>query len=195
MEEKKYRFLALKLSVLFFLLCSTVFGATITSVSNDNRIDFGGHGAAEYVNVGNNSSIIGNQIRGVYYDNIYGLYTLNWSPDNSKNVHFTDSTDKCANGYGFKIRGKAKSDYAGFIEFNDVYYCESDNELHGTAYSDFTGEQDFEGIQFQLVTNLANSTDTGSDVFTNDTSDVDELKWLFRDNFDANKGSTFYIIK
>lgn len=207
MKKKKSNLVfILKILSLIFILSSTVFWATITTViphntSNDNRIQFSpaGH-QTQYANVNGNSSIIGNEIRWEYFDTKYGSFKLDWSSNPRENVRFIGSTSKCSSGYGYKIWGKAYSQNAWYITFNKsesefVYYCENDNSLHGKAYSPYIGYQDFEGLQFSLVSGIQTYTDTKSDIFVNDTTDITELKWMFINHFQDTQGSSFYIIK
>lgn len=196
MKTKKHQYIALKIAVLFGLLSTTVFGATISSLSNDGRIEFwSSHGNTEYINVGANSSIIWNELRWFYFDRYFGIYRLDWSSDPKQNVHFADSTTKCTNWYGYQLAWRARSDFAGTIDLSNIYYCVATNTLHGTANLPSTWEQSFEGISFQLIANIQANTDISNNIFTNDTTTIDDIKNELQQNFDSTDGSQFYIIK
>lgn len=114
-------------------------------------------GTTSYINKNNDSDTIGNYLRGYYYDTQLGFFRLDWNlTDTTKNVRIISSTDKCGTGYGYKFGGYAYGEAGGYIKFdynNDifVYYCESDKKLHGYAYSEHTGFQNFEGLSFEVV--------------------------------------------
>lgn len=108
-------------------------------------------GVVEYVNKDNDQAILGNYLKGYYYDTELGFFKLDWSADTSKNVRFVASTTRCATGYGYSLGGYAYGQDGGLIDFGyspsaSVYYCESDQKLHGHAYSVDAGFQNFEGI-------------------------------------------------
>ncbi len=148
-----------------------------SSGSNNSQIWFStgstSSGTTSYINKNNDSDVIGNYLRGYYYDTQFGYFKLDWNETNAnENVHVASSTDKCGTGYGYKFSGFAQSTTAGFINFNHdvsnfVYYCESDKKLHGWAYSEHLGFQSFEGIGFEVVALSQNnpSLSTGNDPF------------------------------
>ena len=145
-------------------------------------------GAASYINKNNDSDIIENYFTGAYYDSQFEFFQLNWSTDTTKNVRIIGTTGKCSSGYGYKLGWFAYNDQAGFVrfDFSDslyVYYCQSDKKLHGYAYSEHIGFQNFEWIGFEIdalslstsapqTTGTSQSPSTGvtSTIFTNDTS-------------------------
>ncbi|MDP2104079.1 MAG: hypothetical protein Q8K26_04115 [Candidatus Gracilibacteria bacterium] len=136
-------------------------------------------GTTSYINKTNDSDTIGNYLRGYYYDTQFGFFRLDWNlVDTTKNVRIISSTDKCGTGYGYKFGGYAYGEAGGYIKFdynNDifVYYCESDDKLHGYAYSEHTGFQSFEGLSFEIIALSGNtpSLTFGSDsFFVNNTS-------------------------
>lgn len=170
----------------------------------------------EYVNKWANISIIGNYFRGYYYDSILWYFKLDWSLDDpTKNVRIISSTTKCPSGYGYKLWWYAYSTYAGFMDFNYnnnifVYYCESDESLHGYAYSKYGWFQSFEGIQFEILPwSWATTVLSWTGLFVNDTTDIwgestynwadsipdyNNLGWdIFE--YDDTKESIFYIFK
>lgn len=126
-----------------------------------------------YWNKNNDSDVIGNYLRGYYYDSQFGFFKLDWNGvDMMKNVHIISSTDKCGSWYGYKFSGYAYSDTAGYINFNYdtnnfVYYCEADKKLHGYAYGEQIGFQNFEWISFEVVALAQNnqSLPSGNDPF------------------------------
>ena len=135
--------------------------AATGSGSNNSVVWFSTGGAStgttSYINKNNDSDTIGNYLRGYYYDTQFGFFRLDWNAtDTSQNVRIVSSTNKCGTGYGYKFSGFAYSDTAGLVRFdssNDVfvYYCESDKRLHGYAYSEQIGFQNFEGLSFEIV--------------------------------------------
>jgi len=136
-------------------------------------------GTTSYINKDNDSDTIGNYLRGYYYDTQFGFFRLDWNlVDTTKNVRIISSTDKCGTGYGYKFAGYAYGEAGGYIKFdynNDifVYYCESDDKLHGYAYSEHTGFQNFEGLSFEVVAlsqNIPNLTFGSDPFFVNNTS-------------------------
>lgn len=164
----------------------------------------------QYVNRDNDSSTIYNYLRGYYYDTQYGFFKLDWNAlDPSENVHVSDSSDRCPTGYGYRFDGYAQGVDAGFLDFGYdddifVYYCESDNRLHGYAYHPDLGLQSFEGISFSLAatsTNVASGSVSVDPFFVNNNSVL-----LLPDNgsisvqgdvssSDWGKSAIFYIIK
>lgn len=147
------------------------------SGSNNSTVWFSTGGAStgttSYINKNNDSDTIGNYLRGYYYDTQFGFFRLDWNAtDTSQNVQIVSSTDKCGTGYGYKFAGYAYSDTAGLIKFdysNDIfaYYCESDKRLHGYAYSEQIGFQNFEGLSFEIIALSQNTPSLmfGSDPF------------------------------
>lgn len=134
-------------------------------------------GITSYVNNGDNSSIIWNYFTWYYYDSILWFFRLDWSSNEKQNVRITGSTSKCTSGYWYKLWWYAYSQYQWYIDFdyNDdifVYYCESDNVLHGYAYAQHIGFQNFEWIGFEIVPILVQVSEPESslEVFVNDTS-------------------------
>ncbi|MFK7779888.1 MAG: hypothetical protein QM490_01965 [Candidatus Gracilibacteria bacterium] len=206
-----------------FFIIGTVFGSftsfLITSQystntgSNNSVISFTGTVTKEgyYVNDESNSSIIQDYFEGYYFDSLFGYFKLDWSINELENVRFIDSTSKCTTGYGYKLGGKAFSEQAGYINFNYnattfVYYCLDDSKLHGTAYGEYIGYQDFEGIELAVVNNVTDLTETVNDnLFINDTTNIRESVLFSTDGIeslggdvnqlDVNKESIFYIIK
>lgn len=171
-----------------------------------------------YINKGGNSSIIGNYFTGYYYDSVLGYFEVDKSSSESENVRITWSTWECSTWYGYKLWGYAYSDAFGYIDFdydsnNFVYYCVSDESLHGYAYSTILWFQNFEGIDFDInVTPLILPEEpTGTGIFVNDTTEIlDETPEVTEiDNssfdydsiqndlleFDGKYESLFYIIK
>ncbi|EKD44771.1 MAG: hypothetical protein ACD_71C00010G0003 [uncultured bacterium (gcode 4)] len=137
-------------------------------------------GTTSYINKDNDSDTIGNYLRGYYYDTQFGFFRLDWNlTDTTQNVRIISSTDKCGTGYGYKFGGYAYGEAGGYIKFdynNDifVYYCESDDKLHGYAYSEHTGFQNFEGLSFEVVALSQNTSNlpsgSGDPFFVNNTS-------------------------
>jgi hypothetical protein len=113
-------------------------------------------GTTSYVNSNSDATVIGDYLKGYYYDSMLGFFRLDWSANPSNNVRFVASSTKCASGYGYQLGGYAYGAYGGIINFGyssniNVYYCQSDNKLHGYAYSSDTGFQNFEGVGFSLL--------------------------------------------
>lgn len=131
-----------------------------------------------YTNEWNNSDIIWDYLSWFYYNSLYWFFELNWSSDNSKNIRITSSTDLCNSGYGYKLGGYAKSDTLWLIDFDYnstvyVYYCLDDASLHGKAYSDLIGYQNFEWLHFQILSTLSWSLDSSADtLFVNNTTTI-----------------------
>lgn len=155
-------------------------------------------GYTSVVNSGDDSSTVGNYFRGYYFDSNYGFFKLDWSADTTQNVRILESTDKCAaigiGGYGYKIGGYAKSEEVGFIKFDYssdifVFYCDSDKKLHGYAYSDIAGFQNFEGISVD-ISGAPSVLTTFSDPFFSLDSIQGESPIT-----DPNKEIFFYVIK
>lgn len=159
-----------------------------------------------YVNLGDNSSIIWNYFEWFYYDSVFWLFQLDWSNDTNENVRIVDSTSNCWTGYGYKLWWRAYSGKAGYIDFDYnsstyVYYCEDDNRLHWTAYSQYVWYQNFEWIEVQVIPNIASLvTELWSEIFVNDYTNIGDstsswsLGWDTI-NLDDTKESIFYIIK
>lgn len=168
-----------------------------------------------YINAWNNSTIIWNYFTGYYYDSVFWFFQLDWSSNPEKNVRIFSSTDECPTGYWYKLWWKAFSENAWFIDFNYssdvfVYYCESDSKLHWKAYSKEIGVQNFEWIEFEIITSWdTEAIITNSDVFSNDNTrinieevftwsnsnvSIDEILWEDL-KFDQTEESIFYIVK
>lgn len=150
---------------------TTTGGNTNTVWFSTGTTSTGAQYYVQYVNRDNDSSIVNNYLQGYYYDTQFGFFKLDWdSTTPSNNVRIVDSTDKCPTGYGYKLGGYARGEDVGFLDFdfdNDiyVYYCESDQKLHGYAYDFDLGLQSFEGIGFNIA---ASSTNTASLIGGND---------------------------
>lgn len=164
----------------------------------------------QYINRDNDSFILNNYLKGYYYDTQYGFFRLDWNSTNlTENVYISNSTDRCPSGYGYRFDGFAQGIDAGFMDFGYdentyVYYCESDNKLHGYAYSPDFWLQSFEGIMFSVgssSTNLASMNTSIDPFFVNNSSillipdtssqsiqsDVSSSDW--------GKSTIFYIVK
>ena len=121
-------------------------------------------GTTSYWNEDNDSNVIGNYLRGYYYDTQFWFFKLDWNPlDLTQNIRIISSTDKCSTGYGYRFWGYAQSETVWLINFgysNEiyVYYCELDKQLHGYAYSEHIGFQNFEGISFEVIALSQNMT-------------------------------------
>lgn len=187
MKTKKTLYIGGKIVLLCVLLSTTVFGATLVATSDDGRIQFQS-GKTEYVNIGENSSIIGNELRGFYFDEFFGLYEF-------QNLRFADSTTRCSVGYGYQLSGNAVSEFAGSIDLSDLYYCVDTQSLHGDAFRSISGTQAFEWIIFILDSGVTTGVDVGNSIFVNDTTDINDIRKELEKNFDSSKGSQFYIIK
>ena len=144
--------------------------------SNNSLISVGSY--LEYMNRGDNSSIIGNYFRGYYYDSVFGFFKMDWSSNQNQNVRIVSSTSQCSNGYGYKLGGFAYSTIAGFVDFDYnqnifVYYCVQDEKLYGYAYSSTVGFQNFQGISFDIESIPSPpAVIAWTGVFTNDTSNI-----------------------
>jgi len=178
----------------------------------------------EYINKGNNSSVIGNYFSWYYYDSVLWYFETDFLPNPNENVRVVGSSPLCATGYGYKLWWYAYSSYFGFVDFDyssdiHVYYCVSDEELHGFAYSESNGFQNFEWISFPIESLGTTPTvaPTSSWAFTNDESgilnpEIEDTSWapewnaddsnftpntIQTDTFqiDIDKESLFYIIK
>ncbi len=156
------------------------------------------------------SATIGNYLQGYYYDSVYGFFKLDWdSTTLVNNVHIVDSTDKCPTGYGYKFGGYAEGVDAGYLNFNYdsstfVYFCESDQKLHGYAYNSNLWLQNFEGISMSVVsssTNIPNVFNVPDPFFSNNSSILllqnHETPSLQGDisSSDWGKSVIFYIVK
>ena len=157
--------------------------------SSNSQITFSD---VDYINAGNNSTIIWNYLSGSYYDTATGFFELYWDDSNLKNnVHITWSTTLCPSDYGYRLAWYAYSENFGLINFdtgssNYVYYCFEDRKLHGYAYSELIWFQNFEWISFDVRTdsNIVSdpnaNTNTG---FTNDFTDIDAIdRFIPRDS-------------
>jgi len=188
---------------------------TATGTGSNNSIVEITTNDADYINKGNNSTVIGNYFNGYYYDSIYGFFQLDKLKATGENVRIVGSTSACGTGYGYKLWGYAYSNYFGFMDFNYnssifVYYCESDKKLHGYAYNEDLGFQNFEGIGFEIIPSVSTVAEvSGTGVFVNDTTelttiqtftgstsnfDYNSILWDTA-NLDATQESIFYIIK
>ncbi len=167
-----------------------------------------------YVNKDNDSTIIWNYFKWYYYDSTFWFFKLDWSSNSEENVRVVWSTDKCS-WYGYRLGGKAKWTYAWFINFwydsnTYVYYCLDDWMLHWTAYGEYVWYQDFEWISLEIVPTVEDLIEKVSDdVFVNDDTSIDQIKWtatetsnagyeqIWWDIFRINdeRESIFYIIK
>jgi hypothetical protein len=196
------------------------------SGSNGSRVSVGtggvstdltASGETSYYNHDSDATIVGNSLRGYYYDSQLGFFQLNWSSNPNRNVRFVASTSKCSTGYGYRMDGYAYGKYGGLIDFGyssdiSVYYCESDGKLHGHAYSESTGFQSFEGIEFNIWSGIRGITGTAptssgntSDPFfvNNSTVLLDEVPIEVKNSIvQGEKASTywgdesvFYIVK
>ncbi len=178
-----------------------------------------------YVNEGDNSTIIWNYLQWYYYDSVFWYFSLNWSTNKNENVRIIWTTSKCWTWFWYKLWWKAKwiystgwtdMDSAWYIDFDHnsstfVYYCENDKKLHWKWYSRWIWYQDFEWIWFEILADWTTTTTFtwATDLFLNDNTNVDIIevftgsnsnasldKLLWEEyNFDADKGSIFYIIK
>lgn len=164
----------------------------------------------QYVNRDNDSSTVNNYLAGYYYDTQFGFFRLDWDASTPfNNVHIIDSTDRCTTGYGYKLGGFARGEDAGFLDFNYdnstfVYYCESDQKLHGYAYNLDLGLQSFEGISFNISatgTGIA-SLSTGTDPFFVNNNSILLLPNIEQTSVEGDisssdwgKSAIFYIIK
>ncbi len=151
--------------------------------SNNSLVSFltGWNNDPQYINAGNNSTVIGNYFSWYYYDSVYGFFRLDWdlSGDVKNNVHVSWSTSKCDSWYGYKIWGYAYSENFWFIDFDYnsstyVYYCIDDKKMHGYAYSDLIWFQNFEWIWFEIITRPIDTLaeTTTNTWFVNDTTNV-----------------------
>jgi len=224
MKNKKIKnFFKIKL-ILVVLTASfgTVYAADYfsSSISGQSATGFGSNSSSIstisweepwYWNAWNNSTIIWNYFRWYYYDSIFWFFKLDWSTSPSENVNIVWSTTACGSSYGYKLWWYAYSEYFWFMDFDYnnnifVYYCEWDKKLHGYAYSESLGFQNFEGIAFEIISSistLAENTSTG--IFVNDTTKIN-LPNFWDGNFHSevwgdliqledDKESIFYIIK
>lgn len=134
----------------------------------------------QYINVWNNSTVIGNSFSGTYYDSVYGIFKTKWSDNPAQNVRVIGSTSACGVGnYGYKLWGFAYSETSWFINFAPtssvfVYYCENEKQLRGFAYSKHLGFQNFSGIGFDI--NHIDAPDPEiseeNDTFTNTQTEI-----------------------
>ena len=151
-----------------------------TSWSNNSQISVSVDtqtGATVYMNKDSDSTIVGNYFSGYYYDTQFGFFKLDWSTDMNQNVRITGSIWCDGGWYGYMIGWYAYSDAAGYIDFwypssNPVHYCESDQKLHWYAYSQQIWFQSFEGVRFQVWTDIPvdNFTKTSDPFFVNNNT-------------------------
>ncbi len=216
--------LFLNLVVVFFFLWS-VYAVNIVAEnispqtasgtgSSGSSVSFITWGSVDpaYINVWNNSTIIWNYFRGYYYDSVYWFFQLDWdsSWNIENNVHISGSTDKCGSGYGYKIWWYAYSENFWLIDFDHdsstyVYYCLSDKQMYGYAYSELVWFQNFEGIWFEIITEATwvDSDPSTNSWFTNSTTTVDSPNQNYKPNkigtdifqLKDTDESIFYIIK
>ncbi|MCH8519051.1 hypothetical protein LAT59_04805 [Candidatus Gracilibacteria bacterium] len=165
MQKNIYTFLTLLAGLLYGTLYFSVL-ANSSSIALEAQVGTGlGSNSSqiqifpnmlEYHNRGNNSSITGNYFVGSYYDSGYGEFQTNWSTNAIENVRIIGTTSACGAGdYGYRLGGYAYSDIGGYIDFNYndsifVYYCMSNQQLRGYAYSTHIGFQNFAGISFDI---------------------------------------------
>lgn len=167
-----------------------------------------------------NSTVIGNYFKWYYYDNNLWFFRLDWSSNPAENVSIISSTEKCWNSYGYKLGWYAQSAWTsweifGYMDFDYssdiyVYYCEWDKKLHGYAYTEYLGFQNFEWIWFEILPfSWALLWTTSSNLFVNDTTNINQ-KWVYTwsdsnywkswigwdiFNIDDTKESIIYIIR
>jgi len=167
-----------------------------------------------YINDWNNSTIVWDYLKWYYFDSVYWYFKFDWSTDPLENVRIIGSTNKCSSWYWYKFDWKAKWWYAGFIDFwydanTFIYYCLNDNKIYGRAYWKYIWYQDFNWISLEIagVEDLAEKVK--SDIFINDTSQIDNIikptwqnsnawqsqLWWNTFKLDDTKESIFYIIK
>jgi hypothetical protein len=223
-KKEKRNFFLLGIPLTCLLGVSVVFWATVLDIgqqtatltgSNNGSVTFSSDGShlSQYVNSGDDSTIIGNYFQWYYYDTLYGFFRLDWSTQTSENVRIVDTTSACATWVGYKLWWKAYSQYAGYIDFNHsdddfVYYCESDGLLHGEAYSQYVWFHRFESIGFEIATAITQAPEVESNtwVFVNDDTTIydslqdptdpsERTSWEFIDTFEDSWESLFYIIK
>ena len=223
-KKEKKNFFLLTFLIMSLLWVSVVFWATVLTISqqtatltgsNNGSVTFSSDGThlSEYVNTGDDSTIIGNSFQGYYYDTLYGFFRLDWSTEASENVRIVDTTSACQSGVGYKLWWKGYSQYAWYIDFNYseydfVYYCESDGLLHGEAYSQYVWFHRFEWIGFEIATQIVQEVEVESNtwVFVNDDTTIydsfqdpsdpsQRTSWEFIDTFEDSWESLFYIIK
>ena len=153
-----------------------------------------------------------------YYDSVLGFFKLDWSSDSSENVRIIWSTDECPTWYGYKLWWYAFSSTLWYIDFNYnddifVYYCSSDDSLHGHAYSRHLWFQSFEWIWFQVTSSITTQNNIEDTIdtlnFVNDQTDLTERNsYVWSDSnitirdvngdiieIEADQESLFYIIK
>lgn len=190
MQKKKKisNYLALFWLLFFTLIISSVQAADVVSHiftsqtatapwSNNSLVSTNSN--LEYINKWNNSSIIGNYFTGHYYDDTFGFFEVDWSTTPDENVRVVWSTSACGSSYGYKLWGYAYSPASWFVDFDFnssvfVYYCVGDSQLHGFAYSDAIGLQNFEGINFDISAGslLVPDVPSGTGAFTNDETEI-----------------------
>lgn len=170
------------------------------------------NGTIDYMNAGNNSTVIGNFFKWYYYDTLFWLFTLDWSPtEPENNVRIVWSTSACTTWYGYKLGGYAYSTFFGYTDFDYnenifVYYCVDDGELHWYSYNKNIWFQNFEGIGFEIIPNVWTMSENSSTwVFVNDTTkinlpdfwdgNINSFVWGDSINLQDDKESIFYIIK
>lgn len=217
----KFSLIFLGLSVFLYVFANDIMTlisrqSATTLGSNNAQVTFSytGWGETYYVEKGGNSTIIGNYLKGYYYDSMMWFFQLDWSSNTSKNVSIIDSTSMCSSSYGYKLGWYARNPYYGFIDFDYdtntfVYYCEWDKKLHWYGYNKYVWFQSFEGIGFELYpwTGALLGT-TSSDLFVNDTTTINQKNvssgsnsnysnsgiWGDIFNIDDTKESVIYII-
>jgi hypothetical protein len=223
-KREKRNFFLFGVMITGFLWFSVVFWATVLNItqqtstltgSNNGVSTFSLDGShlSQYVNTGDDSTVIGNHFEWYYHDSLAWFFQLNWSSDVSENVRVVWTTSACPSWVGYKLWWKAYSQYAWYIDFaySDsvfVYYCESDGLLHGEAYSKYTWFHRFEWIGFQIATAITQEAETQSNTgtFVNDDTIIDSTSenpgdpsqrtsWEFIDTFEDSWESLFYIIK
>lgn len=196
---------------------------TATSSGSNNSI-ISVNENLEYVNKGNDSSVVWNYFQWYYYDSMLWFFRTDWSTNPNQNVRVTSSTSRCPVGYWYRLWWYAYSSTFWFIDFDynsDIftYYCVQDKRLYWYAYSSSAGFQNFSGITFEIETNSNNIANiSGTGYFTNDGSQLTTApvapgnetapKWeSVNSNFTSNtiqfdkiefeslQESLFYIIK
>ncbi len=222
---KKYKiiFAGILLGIFWYVFAEDVISEIIPSNtatspwSNNSYIQtWAGNSQAQYINKGNNSTVIGNYFKGYYYDSVYGFFRLDEPTlQPSERVRVVSSTGKCPSWYGYKLWWYAYSSVWGVIDFDYnnnifVYYCESDKKLHGYGYNENIGFQSFEWIGFEIIPNITtNNVTTGTGFFVNDITSIDDIvtySWATSNydyntigwdviELDATQESIFYIVK
>lgn len=183
--------------------------------SNGSVISFSYTTPTYYINRWDNSTAIGNYFEWYYHDSVLGHYRLDWSLNQEDNVRIVDSTERCADGYGYKLWGYAYNTYYGFMDFDYstdifVYYCLNDGKLHGHAYNRYAGFQNFEWLTLEIFPTVSTAfINPSSDIFVNDVTSINQVDnydgddsnvddntiWWEQYNLDDTQEATFYIIK